>query len=103
MRTNSICCVTIALYSDNQEEPEYEGVYIEADTPEEAYQHAKKNVRTDMFFPEYTCDEVEVDSYEAYCTEAYDFMDKIYLQDGRVLSYKDYIEETTWLELLLAT
>ena len=39
MRTNSICCVTIALYSDNQEEPEYEGMYIEADTPEEAYQH----------------------------------------------------------------
>jgi hypothetical protein len=36
--------------------------------------------------------EIEVDSYEAYTTDAEDYMDKIWA-DGKSMSYEEYMEE----------
>lgn len=95
MRTNCICCVTIALYSDDAEEPEYVGMYIEADTPEDAYQYAKEYAEKTDFSRETCCfyDEVEIYSYETYCTKAYDYMERIFIENGKSLTYKEYITE----------
>lgn len=81
-RTDSIVAVTVAKYAT---------MYIEANTPAEAYEYAKRY-----------CDEVdgsafedssiEVDSYESYTTICDYWMDKIWVEDGRTMSYIEYID-----------
>lgn len=88
-RTNSIVAVTIACYAT---------VYVEAETPQEAAEIVKNNIdeiydamptEIDDQFEE---SDIEVDSYESYTTEAEDYMDNIWTEDG-ALSYDEYMDE----------
>lgn len=82
-RSDSIVAVTLAVYAT---------MYVEADTPEEAYEYAKKHcneIDPDAFDD---C-EAEVHSYETYTTEAADWMDEIWVEDGKVLTYDEYMDE----------
>lgn len=81
-RTDSIVAVTVAKYAT---------MYIEADTPEEAYKYAKKHCH-EVDDSEFEDSDVSVDSWENY-TEAEDWMDKIWIEDGKTMSYDDYIDE----------
>lgn len=88
-RTNSIVAVTIAKYAT---------VYVEADTPDEAAKIVKDNLDEiydemfDKLEDQFEESDVQLDSWEAYTTEADDYMDNIWA-DGEVLTYDEYIEE----------
>ena len=88
-RTNSIVAVTIAKYAT---------VYVEADSPQEAAEIVRNNLddiydampsELDDQFEE---SDIEVDSYEAYTSEAEDYMEHIWA-DGDALTYDEYVEE----------
>jgi len=88
-RTNSIVAVTIAKYAT---------VYVEADSPKEAAEIVRNNLddiydampsELDDQFEE---SDIQVDSYEAYTTEAEDYMDYIWV-DGEAVSYDEYMDE----------
>ena len=82
-RTNSIVAVTLAVYAT---------MYVEADTPEEAYEYAKEHcneIDPDAFDD---C-EAEVHSYETYTTEVEDWMDEIWVEDGKTLTMEEYLDE----------
>lgn len=88
-RTNSIVAVTIAKYAT---------VYVEADSPQEAAEIVRNNIddiydampsELDDQFEE---SEIEVDSYEAYTSEAEDYMDQIWA-DGEAMDYDEYMDE----------
>ena len=88
-RTNSIVAVTIAKYAT---------VYVEAETPKEAAEIVKNNLddiydampsELDDQFEE---SDIQVDSYEAYTTEAEDYMDSIWA-DGEAVPYDEYMDE----------
>lgn len=82
-RTNSIVSVTVAKYAT---------MLIEADTPEEAYEYAKEhcNELDDWDFYD---SEISVHSYETYATEAEDWMDEIWIEDGETLSFDEYVNQ----------
>ena len=88
-RKNSIVAVTIARYAT---------VYVEADTPDEGAKIVKENL--DKIYDELTYEIDEqfeescqlVDSYEAYTTNAEDYMDYIWAE-GKALRYGEYMEE----------
>ena len=88
-RTDSIVAVTIAKYAT---------VYVEADTPEEAAEIVKNNL--DNIYDEMPSElddqfeesDIQVDSYDAYTTEAEDYMDNIWA-DGEVKTYDEYMDE----------
>lgn len=88
-RTNSIVAVTLAKYAT---------VYVEADSPQQAAEMVRNNLddiydampsELDDQFEE---SDIEVDSYEAYTSEAEDYMDYIWA-DGEAKSYDEYINE----------
>lgn len=82
-RSDSIVAVTLAVYAT---------MYVEADTPEEAYEYAKKHcneIDPDAFDD---C-EAEVHSWDAYTTESAEWMDEIWVEDGKVLTYDEYVDE----------
>ena len=88
-RTDSIVAVTIAKYAT---------VYVEADTPEEAAEIVKNNL--DNIYDEMPSElddqfeesDIQVDSYDAYTTEAEDYMDYIWA-DGEAMDYDEYMDE----------
>ena len=88
-RTNSIVAVTIARYAT---------IYVEAETPEEGAKIVKENL--DEIYDELTSEIddqfedscQELDSYEAYTTEAEDYMSHIWA-DGEALTYDEYMDE----------
>jgi hypothetical protein len=82
-RSDSIVAATLAVYAT---------MYVEADTPEEAYEYAKKHKHL-FYSDEFDDQEPEVDSYETYTTEAEDWMDEIWVEDGKVLTYDEYMDE----------
>lgn len=82
-RTDSIVAVTLATYAT---------MYVEADTPEEAYEYAKKHL-DEIPFDAFEDSEVEVHSWEAYTTEAEDWMDEIWVEDGKTMTYDEYVDE----------
>ena len=67
-------------------------MYIEADTPEEAYEYAKEhcNALDDSDFYD---SGIYVHSYETYATEADYWMDEIWIEDGETLSYDEYVDQ----------
>ena len=88
-RTDSIVAVTIARYAT---------VYVEAETPQEAAKIVEDNIdeiydamptRIDDQFEE---SEMDVCSYEAYTTDAEDYMDYIWA-DGEAKSFDQYMDE----------
>lgn len=88
-RTNTIVAETIAKYAT---------VYVEAETQQEAAEIVRNNIddiydamptELDDQFEE---SDIEVDSYEAYTSEAEDYMDYI-LADGEALTYDEYVNE----------
>lgn len=88
-RTNSIVAVTIACYAT---------VYVEADSPQEAAEIVKNNLdeiydamatEIDDQFEE---SDMEVDSYEAYTTDAEEYMERIWA-DGEAKTYDEYMDE----------
>lgn len=82
-RTDSIVAVTLATYAT---------MYVEADTPEEAYEYAKKHLN-EISSDAFEDSEVEVHSWEAYTTEAEDWMDEIWVEDGKTMTYDEYVDE----------
>lgn len=82
-RTDSIVAVTVVKYAT---------MYVEADTPEEAYEYAKKycNEVPDSAFEE---SNVCVDSYETYTSELSDEMDEVWIEDGKTLTFHEYLDE----------
>lgn len=82
-RIDSIVAVTVAKYAT---------MYIEANTPEEAYQYAKEHCGEvdDLDFYD---SEIEVYSWEDYVTEADEFMNKIWVEDGETMTYDEYMDE----------
>lgn len=80
-RTDSIVAVTVAKYAT---------MYIEADTPEEAYKYAKKHCH-EVDDSEFEDSDISVDSYETYTTEADESMEKIWIEDGKTISFDDFI------------
>ena len=82
-RTDSIVAVTVAKFAT---------MYIEANSPEEAYEYAKRycDEVDDMAFED---SEIEVHSYENYATESEPYMDKIWVEDGRTMNYDEYVDE----------
>ena len=82
-RRDSIVAVTVVKYAT---------MYVEADTPEEAYKYAKKycNEIPDSAFEG---SEVYVDSYETYTSELSDEMDEIWVEDGKTLTFNEYLNE----------
>lgn len=88
-RTNSIVAVTIAKYAT---------VYVEADTPKEAAEIVKNNL-DDIYDgmiseldDQFEDSDVQVDSWEAYTTEADDYMDYIWA-DSEAKTYDEYVDE----------
>lgn len=82
-RTNSIVAVTVAKYAT---------MYIEAESPEEAYKYATEYCH-EVSDSEFEDSDIYVDSWEAYTTEAEKYMDEIWVEDGNTMSYDDYIDE----------
>ena len=88
-RTNSIVAVTIAKYAT---------VYVEAETPKEAAEIVRNKLddiydeMIDMLDDQFEESDVQVDSYEAYTTEAEDYMDSIWA-DGEAKTYDEYMDE----------
>ena len=83
-RTDSIVAVTVAKYAT---------MYIEANTPAEAYEYAKRycDEVDDSTFEDSS---IEVDSYENYATTADESWAKeIWVEDGRRMSYDEYMDE----------
>lgn len=82
-RTDSIVAVTVIKYAT---------MYVEADTPEEAYEYAKKycNEVPDSAFEE---SNVRVDSYETYTSQLSDEMDEVWIEDGKTLTFHEYLNE----------
>lgn len=80
-RTDNIVAVTVAKYAT---------MYMEADTPEEAMEYAEKHcAEVDPWNFE---DEVRVDSCESYTTQAEEYMEEIWVEDGKTISYEDYMD-----------
>ena len=84
-RTDSICCVSLCVIMP---------MYVEADTPEDAVKFVKEHI-DDLSVDDFEIDDsgIEVHSYETYTTESSSYMDKIHLQDGRVLTFDQYVDE----------
>ena len=82
-RTDSIVAVTVAKRVT---------MYIEADTPEEAYKYAKEHC-CEVDDWDFEDSDIEVDSYENYATEAEYWMDKIWIEDGKTLSFDEYVDQ----------
>lgn len=80
-RTDNIVAVTIVKRAT---------MYIEADTPEEACRYAEKHCHC---IDDFDFESNEVDSYESYATESEYWMDKIWVEDGRTVSYDEYVDE----------
>ena len=88
-RSNSIVAVTIARYAT---------IYVEADTPDEGAEIVKENL--DSIYGElmseiddqFMDDSQYLHSYDAYTTEAEDYMKYIWA-DGEALTYDEYMEE----------
>ena len=82
-RKDSIVAVTVVKYAT---------MYVEADTPEEAYEYAKKycNEVPDSAFEN---SDVYVDSYENYTSELSDEMDEVWVEDGKTLTFYEYRDE----------
>lgn len=82
-RTDSIVAVTVAKYAT---------MYIEAETTEEALEYAKKHCGEvdDSKFEE---SDIYVDSYENYTTEAEHYMEEIWIEDGKTITYDEYMDE----------
>lgn len=82
-RSNSIVAVTVKKTAT---------MYVEADSPDEAMKYAKKHCwKVDPY--DFEDSEVEVDSWEAYTTEVEDWMDWIWVEDGKTMSADDYLDE----------
>lgn len=82
-RTDNIIAVTVARYAV---------MYVEADTPEEALAYAKKHcddVDDDEFFDR----PVEVESCDTYVDESSEWMKKIWVEDGKTMTYEEYVDE----------
>lgn len=82
-RIDSIVAVTVVKSAT---------MYIEANTPEEAYQYAKEHC-CEVDDGDFDDGEIEVDSWEAYATEADEFMNKIWVEDGKTMTYDEYMDE----------
>lgn len=82
-RKDSIVAVTVAKYAT---------MYVEAESTEEAVKYAKKHCNQ-VCDSEFEDSDIYVDSYEAYTTEAEDYMDKIWVEDGKTLTYDEYMDE----------
>lgn len=82
-RSNSIVAVTVKKTAT---------MYVEADSPIEAMKYAEEHCwKVDPY--DFEDSEVEVDSWEAYTTEVEDWMDWIWVEDGKTMSADDYIDE----------
>jgi hypothetical protein len=82
-RKDSIVAVTVVKYAT---------MYVEADTPEEAYEYAKKycsNVPDSSFEDS----DVYVDSCENYTSGLSDEMDEVWVEDGKTLTFYEYRDE----------
>lgn len=82
-RTDSIVAVTVAKYAT---------MYIEAETTEEALKYAKKHCG-EVDERKFEESDIYVDSYENYTTEAEKWMDEIWIEDGKTITYDEYMDE----------
>lgn len=91
-RTDNIYSVTVAKYAT---------MHIEAETEEEAVAYAKEHCNeVDPWNFE---DSVSVDSWETSANQAEDYMEEIWIEDGKTLTYDEYkeaLEEQGDLEAL---
>ena len=80
-RIDSVVAVTVAKYAT---------MYVEAETPEEAVKYAKEH-----------CDEVNpwdfengvsVDSWETSASQVEDYMEEIWIEGGKTLTYDEYMD-----------
>ena len=88
-RTNSIVAVTIARFAT---------IYVEADTEDEGAQIVRDNLDTiygelmSEIDDQFEDSVMELHSYDAYTTEADDYMKYIWA-DGEPLTYDEYMDE----------
>lgn len=80
-RTDSIVAVTIVKRAT---------MYIEANTPEEACRYAEEHCH---YIDDFDFEPNEVDSYESYATDSEYWMDKIWVENGRTMTYDEYVDE----------
>ena len=81
-RTDNIYAVTVAKYAT---------MFIEADSAKDAVKYAKKYCDN---VDDYDFDDspIEVDSWETGASQAEDYMEKIWIEDGETISYDEYID-----------
>lgn len=82
-RSDNIYCITVAKYAT---------MWVEAESEDEAVKYAKKHcdeVDDDAFGDS----DVEVDSWETGAYEASEDMEKIWVEDGKTLTYDEYMDE----------
>ena len=83
-RTDSIVAVTVAKFAT---------MHIEASTPEEAYEYAKRYC-DEMQDTDFEDSDIEVVSYETYATPAdRSLAREIWIEDGYRISYDGYMDE----------
>ena len=82
-RTDSIVAVTVAKYAT---------MYIEADTPDEAMEYAKKHC-DNLSDSDFWESDIHVSSWDNYTTEADESMDEIWIEDGEKITYDEYMDE----------
>ena len=82
-RIDSIVAVTVAKYAT---------MYIEANTPQEACEYARRYCDV-VDYMDFEDSNIEVDSYENYATESEPYMDKIWVENGRTMTYDEYVDE----------
>ena len=82
-RLDNIYAVTIAKYAT---------MWVEAENADEAVKYAKKHC-DELDEDKFDDSEHEVDSWEPGAYQAEDFMDEIWVEDGKTLTYDEYIDE----------
>ena len=81
-RTDNIYAVRVAKYAT---------MYVEADSTEEAFKLAKEKC-DELSDSDFLDSENEVDTCDAYSTEAVEYMEDIWTKDGK-MSYDDYVDQ----------
>lgn len=82
-RLDNIYCVTVAKYAT---------MWIEAETEEAALKYAKKHC-DEVDDEAFEDSDVQVDSWESGAYEASDEMKEIWIEDGKTLTYDEYMDE----------
>ena len=82
-RTDNIYCITVAKYAT---------MWVEADSEDEAVKYAKEYC-DDVDDDDFEGSSIEVDSWEPWAYQAEEDMEKIWVEDGKVLTYDEYMDE----------